>query len=173
MNKKFYFFEISYKIRGYQKVMFNRYKKIEAILSKSGYIPAGSKEVLKEDLFKKQKEKIIKEINETGDFVFRDFLIMANGGGKYSSEYYKEYLKLPPRIKGEKILDIDLTVNDIDILLQKNREKNENQYFSSQPNWFSYVINSFGVSANPNERPELSERLLEEIKKKGVEIINE
>lgn len=77
MNKKFYFFEISYKIRGYQKVMFNRYKKIEAILSKSGYIPAGSKEVLKEDLFKKQKEKIIKEINETGDFVFRDFLNFA------------------------------------------------------------------------------------------------
>lgn len=77
MNKKFYFFEISYKIRGYQKVMFNRYKKIEAILSKSGYISAGSKEVLKEDLFKKQKEKIIKEINETGDFVFRDFLNFA------------------------------------------------------------------------------------------------
>lgn len=99
--------------------------------------------------------------------------LMKNGGGKYSSEYYKEYLKLPPRIKGEKILDIDLTASDIDILLQKNREKNENQYFSSQPNWFSYVINSFGVSANPNERPELSERLLEEIKKKGVEIINE
>lgn len=77
MNKKFYFFEISYKVRGYQKVMFNRYKKIEAILSKSGYISAGSKEVLKEDLFKKQKEKIIKEINETGDFVFRDFLNFA------------------------------------------------------------------------------------------------
>lgn len=77
MNKKFYFFEISYKIRGYQKVMFNRYKKIEAILSKSGYISAGSKEVLKEDLFKKQKEKIIKEINETGDFVFRDLLNFA------------------------------------------------------------------------------------------------
>lgn len=77
MNKKFYFFEISYKVRGYQKVMFNRYKKIEAILSKSGYISASSKEVLKENLFKKQKEEIIKEINETGDFVFRDFLNFA------------------------------------------------------------------------------------------------
>lgn len=74
MSKKFYFFEISYNIKGYQKVMFNRYKKIEAILSKSGYISASSKEVLKENLFKKQKEEIIKEINETGAFVFRDFL---------------------------------------------------------------------------------------------------
>ena len=99
--------------------------------------------------------------------------LMANGGGKYSSEYYKEYLKLPPRIKGEKILDIDLDANDIELLLQKNREKTENEYFSSCPNWFSYVISSFGVSATPYERPKLSERLLKEIKEKGVEIINE
>lgn len=99
--------------------------------------------------------------------------LMANGGGKYNSEYYKEYLKLPPRIKGEKILDIDLDANDIELLLQKNREKTENEYFSSCPNWFSYVISSFGVSATPYERPKLSERLLKEIKEKGVEIINE
>lgn len=74
MSKKFYFFEISYNIKGYQKVIFNRYKKIKAVLSKSGYISANSKEALKEDLFKTQKEKIINEINETGVFVFRDFL---------------------------------------------------------------------------------------------------
>ena len=99
--------------------------------------------------------------------------LIEDGEGKYSSEYYKEYLKLPSRIKGKKVLDIDLNENDIDLLLQKNREKTENEYFSSCPNWFSYVISSFGVSATPYERPKLSERLLKEIKEKGVEIINE
>lgn len=76
MNKKFYFFEISYKIRGYQKVMFNRYKKIEAILSKSGYISAGSKEVLKEDLFKKQKKKLLKKLMKQEILYLETFLIL-------------------------------------------------------------------------------------------------
>lgn len=99
--------------------------------------------------------------------------VMEKGGGKYSSEYYKEYLKLPPRIKGNKILNIDLNEQDIDRLLEKNREKVENEYFNSQKNWFSYMINSYGVSANPDNKPEFSKDILEEIKKKGVEIINE
>nr|DAI44882.1 MAG TPA: hypothetical protein [Caudoviricetes sp.] len=99
--------------------------------------------------------------------------LMENGGGRYTSEYYKEYLKLQPKIKGDKILDIDLSPEEIDKKIKENRENVEKDYFENKANWFSYLIGCYGVSATLEGKPELPDRILEEIKKRGVKIINE
>lgn len=99
---------------------------------------------------------------------------MENGGGVWTSGYYKEYLKLPPKIKGNKILDIDLSSEEIDKRLKENRKKIEKEYFEEKrPGLFTSLVGSFGVSATLEGKPELPDRILEEIKKKGVKIINE
>ncbi len=123
------------------------------------------------------KPKIIKVTEWSSWIKNRDIKtlsqLMENGGGRYTSEYYKEYLKLQPKIKGDKILDIDLSPEEIDRKLKKNREKREKEYFEKNANWFTYLIGCFGVSATLEGKPELPDRILEEIKKRGVKIINE
>lgn len=99
--------------------------------------------------------------------------LIKNGGGIYNSEFYKNYLKLQPKIKGNKILDIDLSPEEIDEKIKENRENVEKDYFENKPNWLSCLIGCYGVSATLEGKPELPDRVLEEIKKKGVEIINE
>lgn len=124
------------------------------------------------------KPKIIKAIEWTSWIENRNiktlFQLMENGGGVWTSGYYKEYLKLPPKIKGNKILDIDLSSEEIDKRLKENRKKIEKEYFEEKrPGLFTSLVGSFGVSATLEGKPELPDRILEEIKKKGVKIINE
>lgn len=73
MNKKLYNFSIKYKIFGYEKHMFNRYKKIEVCDYEDGYMVSSSPEELKEKLFNLHKQKIIKEIADSGNYTTIDY----------------------------------------------------------------------------------------------------
>lgn len=123
------------------------------------------------------KPKIIKVTEWSSWIKDRDIKtlsqLMENGGGRYTSEYYKKYLKLQPKIKGDKILDIDLSPEEIDRKLKENREKREKEHFEKNANWFTSLVGCFGISATLENKPELSDRILGEIKKRGVKIINE
>lgn len=73
MDKKLYSFSIEYKLVGYEKHIFNKYKKIEIIDYEDGYMLSDTVENLKQNLFKLYKQRVLKEIKETGDYTTIDY----------------------------------------------------------------------------------------------------
>lgn len=128
------------------------------------------------ELIEFSKPKIMKVTNNSNWIKNKNIktlsqLMNSRGMGEYTSEYYKEYLKLQPKIKGDKILDIDLSPQEIDERLKIYREETEKEYFNENSNLLRRLICCYGVSATPDTKPELPDRILEEIKRKGIEII--
>jgi hypothetical protein len=99
--------------------------------------------------------------------------VLDCGLGVWNSSYYSSYLKLPPMIKGDKMIDIDLTNEQIEEKLKENRDKILKEYLEKECYGLGYVLDTFGVNTSPEKPPEIPKELLDKMEKEGVQIINE
>lgn len=79
--------------------------------------------------------------------------------------------KLPSRIKGNKVLDVDISLEEINNMIKEYRKKSIEQYLShGDDNPHKYadlvdIIYAFSYSVDKNDKPIIPEEIFKEIKK--------